>query len=48
MGNLAYDLQAWVVRPLLIPTLILLRTVVVVVVVVDVVYLLKHLRAVIA
>jgi len=37
-----------VVRPLLIPTLILLRTVVVVVVVVDVVYILKHLRAVIA
>ena len=40
----------WVVRPLLIPTLILLRTVVVVVVVVvvDVVYVLEHLRAVIA
>jgi len=38
-----------VVRPLLILTLILLRTVVVVVVVVaDVVYVLKHLRAVIA
>jgi len=32
----------------MIPTLILLRMVVVVVVVVDVVYVLKHLRAVIA
>jgi len=39
----------WVVRPLLIPTLILLRAVVVAVVVVDdVVYVLKHLRTVIA
>ena len=38
-----------VVRPLIIPTLILLRTVVVVVVaVVDVVYVLKHLRALIS